>query len=445
MLNKNKMKKGLLLAFAFVALPGFAQVTTFDYVGASQSYTVPAGVTLIQIEVAGGQGGSGDGGAGGFGATMIGTFEVAPGDVLDVVVGGAGMQFGNSGGGGGGTGVVFESIPLILAGGGGGAAYNAVGFGGLITEEGGASSGVGGVAGYGGGKGYMVGDCGWAGGGGGFYGDGYGGTIDWDGGPAPGVLAGDGAGMSWLSGGAGGIDGGCSFVVNAGAFGCGAGGAGEYGGAGGGGYAGGGGGQYIDPDPLHHGGGGGGSYNDGTDQVNTAGNHSGNGVAIITVLCGSPIIEFTAELESFGADASIDLTITGGDGTYVFDWDNDGTGDFDDTEDLTGISAGIYHVVVDDESGCPAAEATIVVDSQVGIEVENEVSIQLYPNPAVSYFELKTEGDFSIVVYNSVGELILVKKGVNFTSISCSEWSKGLYSLEISTENGTSIRKLIIQ
>lgn len=126
-----------VLGFALTLMPSYAQVTTFDYSGGEQLYTVPAGVNLIQIEVSGGQGGSGDGGERDLGATMIGTFAVTPGDVYVVAVGGAGAQYGNSRGG---TGVLFETIPLIVAGGGGG----------LITEEGGSSSGAGGTAGGGG-------------------------------------------------------------------------------------------------------------------------------------------------------------------------------------------------------------------------------------------------------------------------------------------------------
>jgi hypothetical protein len=295
---------------------GFSQTTIFDYTGAAETYTV-VGATSIQIEAYGANGGNGAGGAGGLGATMIGTFEVTPGDVLDVVVGGAGSQYGNSGGGGAGTGVIFDGTPMIIAGGGGGGATNEAGQGGQITEAGGNSSGAGGTAGMGGQKGYRVGDCGWAGGGGGFIGDGYGGNGVWDGGALPGTPGTLGGAKSWLNGGAGGTNGGCTFThPNLGAWGCGGGGAGAYGGAGGGGYSGGGGGQYVDVF-SRRGGGGGGSFNSGTDQDNTPASHFGNGQIIITVLCTGLTLEATPTGVCAGESVTLTATsLTGGTVTW---------------------------------------------------------------------------------------------------------------------------------
>ena len=52
------------------------------------------------------------------------------------------------------------------------------------------------------------------------------------------------------------------------------------------------------------------------------------------------------------SDGSIDITVIGGNVPYTFDWSEDGTGDFDDTEDQTNLSAGTYTVVVRDVKGC---------------------------------------------------------------------------------------------
>ena len=54
------------------------------------------------------------------------------------------------------------------------------------------------------------------------------------------------------------------------------------------------------------------------------------------------------DLSCFGdADGSIDITVTGGDGTYIYNWTPGNL----TTEDISGLSAGVYHVFVDDEAG----------------------------------------------------------------------------------------------
>lgn len=47
------------------------------------------------------------------------------------------------------------------------------------------------------------------------------------------------------------------------------------------------------------------------------------------------------------ADGAVDITVSGGTPSYSFDWDN-----FAITEDITGVTGGIYQVVVTDANGC---------------------------------------------------------------------------------------------
>jgi hypothetical protein len=61
-------------------------------------------------------------------------------------------------------------------------------------------------------------------------------------------------------------------------------------------------------------------------------------------------------------DGAIDIVVTGGTTGYDFDWDNDGTGDTDDLEDLTNIGAGTYNVTVIDTNGCTATNMAVLID-----------------------------------------------------------------------------------
>lgn len=289
-----------------------AQSVTFNYTAAIQTYTVPAGVTSINISAAGAQGG-GSINPGGLGALMSGAFTVTPGETLFIVVGQQGQlqqggQTQNSSGGGGGTFVYRNAANLLIAAGGGGGicnyngAIHADGHGKITPNGGNDQSGVylGGTAGAGGAAGLWSntpcagGGTGWLNVGGGPYGGG-GISNNWV------------AGLPFCGGGGGGCGG-------YGGFGGGGGGGNHYGGGGGGGgYSGGGGGT----DPTH--GGGGGSFNSGTTQNNTPGIQQGNGVVVILPNCAAPSVTVNNASICQGNTAQITATILNP-GNYNYTW-----------------------------------------------------------------------------------------------------------------------------
>jgi fibronectin type 3 domain-containing protein len=208
-------------ALAALALPASASAdrsTLFNQPG-TYTYLVGPGVTSLQVQAIGGNGGrdsSSQSGSGGKGAVISADLPVTPGQVLTVVVGGNGgnglvnggapgfngggrggfSSGGGGGAGGGGTDVRLQNgTRLIVAGGGGGAGGTNGGFdagsggtsidGGVGTNSaggaGGAPLGTGsgfaggaGSSGQGGngGPGYVAGG---GGGGGGYFGGGGGG------------------------------------------------------------------------------------------------------------------------------------------------------------------------------------------------------------------------------------------------------------------------------
>jgi hypothetical protein len=92
------------LVFQTVPTSATSFATSFTYSGAIQTFTVPAGVTAIQVTVWG-AGGSGGGAPGGAGAFIQGILTVTPGQVLSLLVGQGGVFNGTSSsfGGGGAT------------------------------------------------------------------------------------------------------------------------------------------------------------------------------------------------------------------------------------------------------------------------------------------------------------------------------------------------------
>lgn len=93
-------------------------VTNFSYTGSGQTYTVPAGCTLISFDVIGAKGGGSNYGNGGAAGRVQGMMTVTPGQVLNVYVGNVGAGVGGPGGGNG-TGY-FGGIGSTYGGAGGG-------------------------------------------------------------------------------------------------------------------------------------------------------------------------------------------------------------------------------------------------------------------------------------------------------------------------------------
>lgn len=472
-----------------------------------QQYTVPAGITVINIEARGAQGGNN----GGMGAIISGDVNVTPGETINILVGGAGTINANTqSGGGGGTFVVTSAdVPLIIAGGGGGRAWSgggsptSPGIDANTTENGnngyslenllGSGSderyGLGGVMGNGGGGSGPDGTP-HAGNGGGFFTNGANGDCG-------------GGGQSYLNGGAGGT--GCSG--GSGGYG-GGGNGGNSGGGGGGGYSGGGG-SYHNPTN----GGGGGSFNSGTNQVNSVGN-TGNGLVIISEVCSSltttvsgttycvgefitldavstnggvitwdngllnntpfeltsagnitftatsdnildcpfsvdilvnpsPVISLTTSDEFGGSDGGVYMTISDGIFPFTFDWDNDGTGDFDDTQNLTNVPAGNYTVVVSQGNGCTTT-ASATVDSQLGLENRNN-QLSVYPNPANSEITISKQGEFNYSLMDASGRIIIAGIATNNKTIDVSTIEAGMYFVKVIQNGQTSNIQLIVQ
>jgi len=74
---------------------------------------------------------------------------------------------------------------------------------------------------------------------------------------------------------------------------------------------------------------------------------------------------------------NIDLTVTGGTMPYTYDWSHDGPESPDnDTQDLSGLKAGIYTVTVTDANGCTSTVGvTITQPTAVSISVASQTNV----------------------------------------------------------------------
>ena len=260
-----------------------APITNFSYTGGLQTFTVPTDGSYY-IVAAGARGGSTEIAHGGLGAAAIGTFALHTGNLLDILVGGAGANGGSTvgGGGGGGSFVVFSGSALVVGGGGGGSgggSASAGGTGGMTntTEQ---TGGAGGSAANGGGGG---------GGGGGFAtngGTGAGGDLGGRFGPSfvfGGIPTAGGEGGTPASVGGGGGGGANVGQEDTEVFG---------GGGGGGGFAGGAGGNAVP------------AYN--------RANIGQGGASFISPFATNPLFDLSSISDNFGYVQIIELSNLGG-------------------------------------------------------------------------------------------------------------------------------------
>lgn len=232
------------LAWSVAGTATFAFAAT----GTAQSWTVPANISQIAIDARGGAGSNGalfggTFGAGGAGAQVAATLPVTPGQVLQLMVGGAGSgtSGGFNGGGDGGT----SARAAATGGGGGGASDVRIGACAVSLVCTLADRVI--VAGGGGGGASFKGHGG-AGGAVGADGQADGGTAGTGGTATAGGAGGAGANGGSVAGAAGTLGaGGAGGYAGCGCGGPGGGGGGLHGGGGGGWQGGGGGGSSLAP------------------------------------------------------------------------------------------------------------------------------------------------------------------------------------------------------
>ncbi len=390
-ISLRKSFKFPLLFLLAVCLFGksYAQSVTYNYTGGIQTYTVPAGVTSLDLDVVGARGGGsyctrgGYQSEGGCGGRVQATIAVTPGDVLQIIVGQRGSNTSGAAYGGGGRDLAYTTSWPAAGGGGASSVINATSTTTLAIAGGGGGGGGHYCSGWSGG----IGDAGGAGGGltggagnSGFCGAGQGGQ-----GGTP-LVGGTGISCSGFTGLSGTAGVGANATLAASGVGSGAGGGGYYGGgAGSAGAGGGGGSSYTDPvaatGVIHTQG-----YN-----CTVGGDIASNGLVIITPTCTAGTI---AGPNIVCEGSTITLTDAVGGGTWSSTPVSVAT--ISSTGVVTGIAAGmdtvtytigtcstVYYVTVSTKPPPITGNARICVGSVTLLEVEDMSGVWVSSNLAV--------------------------------------------------------------
>ena len=155
-------------------------------------------------------------------------------------------------------------------------------------------------------------------------------------------------------------------------------------------------------------------------------------------------ITYVVTPETVFEDGEIDITVTGGVAPYTFDWDNDGTGDFDDTEDLTGLADALYTVVVNGSTGCSATEK-IIVSTQASVGEFDQKAIAIYPNPTVDMITIEFEGTFVYELTDINGAIIAHATATDKEQVSMENVASGVYFVVIKANDTVQTVKVVKQ
>jgi hypothetical protein len=175
----------------------------------------------------------------------------------------------------------------------------------------------------------------------------------------------------------------------------------------------------------------------GTDE-NGCSNEASVDVEVVDMI----VIDGVTTIETVGDDGEIEITVTGGAPTYTFDWDNDGTGDFDDDQDLTGLSAGDYTVVVRGTAGCET-ERTFTVKGQVGIDDLTAENVAVYPNPTTEFINIEFTGTFQYELVAINGDILVAGSATDKEVLDLKEFADGVYFVNIKNETATTTVKVV--
>ena len=137
-----------------------------------------------------------------------------------------------------------------------------------------------------------------------------------------------------------------------------------------------------------------------------------------------------------------------------YQWYNNGTPILSATANTyVANTPGQYSVTVTNAFGC-STSSTIVI-ANVGVQNKEQLaSLKVYPNPANDIITINAnsaiEKEVTIQIFDMNGKLLfneklLLSKGEISKTIKIDDWSKGIYLLQLHTNDGNTTQQKIVK
>ena len=176
--------------------------------------------------------------------------------------------------------------------------------------------------------------------------------------------------------------------------------------------------------------------------------NTNNGCMSVDTIMVTEIAELVLTLDSTSA-GSASVSTSGGTAPYAYNWNTDPV-QMEAT--VKGLVAGDYSLTVTDANGCTdTLTVTIEMSTSVADLDKALESLQIYPNPASTYFEIdiafKRSQNGAVSILNAIGQHQWQQtfKGEKlFYKIDINDWLSGIYYLFIKTEEGIKTEEIVI-
>lgn len=155
----------------------------------------------------------------------------------------------------------------------------------------------------------------------------------------------------------------------------------------------------------------------------------------------------THETAPNASNGTIDLTVTGGIGGYLYLWSTGAT-----TQDLTGLTGGTYTCTVTNVNGCTSMITVLVLTTSGANEAAIFEQFQLSPNPTegLSMLSLKLfqTATIRLEIRDMAGRLVLENASkvadTLLEPIDLSQNPAGIYTVSVWIDNQVFVRKLAV-
>ncbi|MEG9326955.1 T9SS type A sorting domain-containing protein [Salinimicrobium catena] len=133
-----------------------------------------------------------------------------------------------------------------------------------------------------------------------------------------------------------------------------------------------------------------------------------------------------------GSDGAIDITVSGGEAPYTYEWSKVGGGFSASTEDVSGLSAGTYNVTITDANDCPFTLEGIVISEPSELQLTEDSVV------AVTCFEFD-DGSIGISVVGGTPPYLfawLGPDGYTADTEDIEDLFAGTYGVTVTDNNG---------